>query len=324
MKNQLFGCLTVILLLNGCSSKDPSSELDDSTIATVADRSISVTEFTSRMTLRSGGMTQIFAAEDKKQDLLDEMIQREIQVITAIEAGYDKDPKIIKALEKMMVTKLREEQLKKILAKITVSEDEIADYYSANVNKYTTPAMSRAAIIFFAVSDKASDKKQAEVKAKAEKVFKLAQTLPDSIKGFGALAAKYSESQASRYTGGDAGWLVQGRINHSLDDAVIKAVATLNNKGDMAFPLRGTDGYYLVKLSDKRAAKEQPLKQVSRSIRHLLQQQKYQQAEANWLRALKKHVTPITINQAVVKSIQPPPASKVVKDKQRPPTLPKG
>ena len=320
----LFLAALLLLVVSLFYVQDSLPNLNKSIVATVADRTISVTDFTRRMTLRSAGMTEIFAADHKKQALLDEMIKREVQIIAAKKAGYDTDPAIVKTLENMMVTKLREQQLKKILAKLTISEDEIAEYYLANSKKYSTPAMSRAAIIHFAVSDKATKEKQAEVKARADKVFKLAQTLPESVTGFGALAAKYSEDQASRDVGGDVGWLVQGRNRHSLDDAVIKAVTTLNNKGDMVFPLRGKDGYYLVKLIDKKLVQQKKLDQVSRNIRLILRQQKYQQAEEKWLLSLKEEVSPVIVHQAVFKSVQPPPSTITRKDKQRPPALPNG
>ena len=88
--------------------------------------------------------------------------------------------------------------------------------------------------------------------------------------------------------------------------------------------VKGDDGYYLVKLIDKRPVKKQPLEQVGRSIQHKLQSQKRKQAEANWLQSLEKEVTPVVINQAVLESVKPPRSMKADRQQNTPPALPKG
>ena len=314
----IFLVLFLVMLVAGYRSSDPS------VVANVAQHPITVAEFKARMIKRSGGMTQYYESDQNKQTLLNEMIEHKVQLIAAKQAGYENDPEVITALERIMIAKLRAEKLKKVLQEVTVGQGEIEDYYQENISNYTTPARVRIAIIQLKLSALASKEKQAAVKAKAEEIIKLAQTLPATVKGFGSLAAQYSESQASRYAGGDIGWLVPGKEYSNLDKALLQSINTLKNKNELAPLVKAKDGFYLVKLIDKKPLEQQPLTLVEQNIRQTLHKQKSKTAEAGWLQSLKNRVTPIITDQVVLKSVEPPPATRQPRDEQRPPDLPKG
>ena len=297
--------------------------IDNTVVATISDRSITVDDLQKKMLLRSGVATQYFASPENKQALLKEMIQREVQITRALELGYADDPDIIKSLENLLVIKIREDKLKDILAKSVVAEDEIQTYYDSNRQKYTTPEMNRVAIIHFSASRNASPEKHATVKAKADEAHKLAQTLPETIRGFGSLAVTYSEDQASRYVGGDIGWMAKGRESKLYRDAiVVDTAAALTMENPMSSLVQGDEGYYLVKLIDHKDSQTKSIDEVSSSIKRQLQQQKYAHGEADWLQALEDDLKPVIINQAVLESVQPPPAIQEEQD-NTPPALPK-
>ena len=297
--------------------------IDNTIVATISDRSITVDDLQKKMLLRSGGATQHFASPENKQALLKEMIQREIQITTALKLDYANDPDIQKSLENLLVNKIREEKLKDILAASEVGDDEIENYYNSNIQKYTTPEMSRVAIIRFTAFRTASPEKHLAVKTKAEEAYELAQTLPETIKGFGSLAVTYSEDQASRYVGGDIGWMVNGRESQLYSDSVVsETAATLSKENPISSVVQGDEGYYLVKFIDYKNSQTKPLEKVSGSIKRELQQQKYMQGEADWLQALENDLKPVVINQAVLDSVQPPPTIKE-KQEDTPPALPK-
>ena len=75
--------------------------IDNTVVATISDRSITVDDLQKKMLLRSGGATQYFASQENKQALINEMIQREVQITRALELGYADDPDIIKSLENL-------------------------------------------------------------------------------------------------------------------------------------------------------------------------------------------------------------------------------
>jgi parvulin-like peptidyl-prolyl isomerase len=301
----------------------PKTLIDNTLIATISDRTITVDDLQKKMLQRSAGATQYFASPENKQALLKEMIQREIQITTALKLDYANDPDIQKSLENLLVNKLREEELKKILAASDVGDDEIENYYNTHIQKYTTPEMSRVAIIRFTAFRTASPEKHLAVKTKAEEAHELAQTLPETIKGFGSLAVTYSEDQASRYVGGDIGWMVKGRESQLYGDSIVsETAAALSKENPLSLVVQGDEGYYLVKFIDYKNSQTKPIEKVSHSIKRELQQQKYTQGEADWLQALQNDIEPIVINQAVLESVQPPPAIQEEQE-NKPPVLPK-
>ncbi|MCK5335740.1 MAG: peptidyl-prolyl cis-trans isomerase [Gammaproteobacteria bacterium] len=320
-QNKIIGLIFFVLFLVMLAASYRSG--DSSIVATVAQQPISVSELKSRMIQRSGGMTQYFSSYENKKVLLHEMIDRELQIVSAKQAGYEKDPEIISAFENILIKKFRSDHLEIILKEVTIDNYEIQNYYQSNIKKYTMPAKVRVAIIHLKLSSLASKEKQAEVKIKAEAIYKLAKTLPESVKGFGSLAAKYSEDQATRYIGGDIGWLIKGKAYNNIDYNILQSIEALKNKNELAPVIKAKDGFYLVKLIEEKPQQQQPLKRVEQSIRQVLHRQKSKTAEADWLQSLKNRVTPIIINHTVLESVEPPPSTKQLRDEMHPPELPK-
>lgn len=317
-----FIILVAIFLINGYISKDFSLDSDDSIVATVADRSITVDAFKKKMLQRSGGRAQYFSSLDKKRVLLNEIIQRELQIVNARKAGYQNDPDIQVALDNLIIIKLRTKQLAPLLSEISIDDEEIADYYQSNIKKYTTPAMSRVALIKMSFSNWTSVEKQNEIKTKAQEILKLARTLPESVRGFGSLAAKYSEDQATRYIGGDMGWVKLGQ-NSKLNKVVAKAISALKNNGELSPAIKAEGGYYLAKLIRKKPEQQQKIAVVSQSIRRILLHKKHKQVEAEWLSSLDGFGIKTTINEVVLESVIPPENTRKTEQQDTPPALPK-
>lgn len=318
----IFGVLFVggVYLWSNSVSKPP---VDDTVVATISDRTITVDEFKKKMLQRSGGRAQYFSSIENKRVLLNEIIQRELQIINARHFGYQNDPDIKAALDKLILIKLRTEQLTPLLSEIAIDDEEITDYYQSNIKKYTTPAMSRVAIIRLALSNQADAENQSKVKIKAQEVLKLARTLPESVRGFGSLAAQYSDDQATRYIGGDIGWLKAGQSS-KLNASVRKSVSALKNNGELSTAIKAEGGYYLAKLIRKKPEQLQKIATVSQSIRRILLHEKHRQVEAEWLSSLDGFGIKTSINEAVLESVIPPDNTRMTEQQDTPPALPKG
>jgi parvulin-like peptidyl-prolyl isomerase len=322
--NSLFKLSLTILLLTliGCSETKTQQTSEQAVVASVGDRNILSSDLLERLVVRSDGLNQRVVSQTQKQSVLDELIEREVQIAAALEAGFLNDPAITAALENLMINKLRSEQLDKLLSEVIIPQIEIDQYYQQNIQKYTTPAMTRLAIIRLSLSSQASADKRSAVKGQAEQVYKLAFTLPDSINGFGSLAAKYSDHQASRYAGGDMGWIKNDAENGQVDNAILKALAQLELNGDLAPVIEGTAGFYLVKLLDRRTETVKRLQKVGSNIQRLLEREKRQQVEADWLLALQNNGQPLVINQDALAAITVPINAESSSKQIVPPLLP--
>src|SRR6185436_11106075 len=129
----------------------------------------------------------------------------EVLLAKAKAAGYDRDPEIRSRVDEFIVARFQEDQLIGHVAPTAPDEAELRIFYEQNKERFTAPGSVRAAVIYFSCSSKAEDEKREAIKHKAEAV--LAESRATDAEGFSRLALQHSDDQATRYTGGDAGWL---------------------------------------------------------------------------------------------------------------------
>lgn len=313
----------VLYLMYG---KGPVAPIDGGpdTVAMVAGRAITVEEFSTHMARRSGGFADQFTTLEQKQALLNEIVQRELQIAHARAAGYDRDPEVVAVLERAMIGKLREDQLASKMSALTVSDAEIDSYFLEHKQAYTTPAMTRIAIIRFELPAGASDEKRTEIQTKAEDVLVQARSLDETVRGFGTLAARHSQDQASRYVGGDIGWISAGSPGRFDDASFNKAVAALSDSAPLSPVVQTSDSLYLIKLLDDRLQKTRDIDQVSSDIQRLIMRQKRADTEVAWMASLKDERNPVKIYQTVLESVPPPAGTRELRKQDQPPALPHG
>jgi len=139
----------------------------------------------------------------------------------------------------------------------TVSDDELEEFYEANIESFQTPATRSARVIL--------NEDEAEVeKAKAE----LDGLTPDGegyAKAWKSAAKQYSQDQASKDRGGLLEGLVEGQGDPELDEQVFSA-----SVGELVGPFETDRGFYLIQVVDETEATTQPLEEASEGIRQQL------------------------------------------------------
>lgn len=121
---------------------------------------------------------------------------------------------------------------------ITVSDDEIDDSLDRLKENQGKPEY-RVAEVFLAVPSAEQERDVQET----------ALNLTAQLRGggnFSAIAQQFSQS-ATAAVGGDIGWLVEGQLPDELDAAVVNM-----EPGDISEPIRAFDGYYILRLQDRR------------------------------------------------------------------------
>ena len=151
-----------------------------------------------------------------------------------------------------------------------------------------------------------------------------ARSLDETVKGFGTLAARHSQDQASRYVGGDVGWISAGRPSRFDDASFNKAVAALSDSAPLSPVVQTSDSLYLIKLLDNRLQKTRDIEQVASDIQRLIMRQKRADAEVAWLASLKDERNPVQIYQTVLESVPPPVGTRELRKQDQPPALPRG
>lgn len=165
-----------------------------------------------------------------------------------------------------------------IESEISVPEptaDEIARYYRRNGLQFTSPALYRAAHIFFPARA-SNEVASAEAKSMAEAVFDHVRAEPDRF----AELARYHSACSSKEQGGSLGLVRKGDTNQEVE----RALATMH-VGSIEL-VRSRHGYHVLRLDDRAPATQLPLEQASAWIAEHLRKTSKRRAIAQYLQLL--------------------------------------
>ena len=141
------------------------------------------------------------------------------------------------------------------------------------------PEEYRASLILIKIPPSAKTEEKPPYRKKIEDIQQQLKEGAD----FGMLAAKYSEDM-TRIKGGDLGVFHAGQSDDPEFDAQINKM----NVGDVSGILSSLKGYYIVKLTDKRAPRQIPFEEVKEKIKKLLIERQRDSLFAAWMEGLRK------------------------------------
>jgi peptidyl-prolyl cis-trans isomerase C len=293
-------------------SKAKSDQADlGAIIARVGDATITVAEFQKEWQRRSGLMTAPPPTSEQGERLLDELVRAKAVLAKARAAGLEQDPETVRLVERLLVARFTEAEFaRRFGAALEISETEIAAFYESNIGRFQDAPAIRAGFLFLKLSPKADAEARA---ARLELARELhARATHADANAFSALVQKYSEDQATRYRGGDTGWL-QADPAAEGESAVGQAAFQLREVGEVAPLVIASNGCYIVRLLEQRPSRVHPLPEVREAIRYELQQRKRAQREQEFFAKMRQGLK-IEINQAALKaastalgSSHPPP-----------------
>ena len=155
------------------------------------------------------------------------------------------------------------------------TDEEIARYYRRNGLQFTSPAIYRAAHIFFPArsSDEAAC---AEAQAKAEAVLRNVLADPCRFEGL----ARGHSACSSKNEGGSLGLVRKGDTNPELEQAM-----SIMDLGSIRL-VRSRHGYHVLRLDDRVPATELPFDQAKGWIAQHLKKASKRRAIAQYLQLL--------------------------------------
>lgn len=192
------------------------------------------------------------STEDGKKQLLEEMIAFELVYNYAKDSGMENEKEYIELLEKAKKEILTQTAISKVMAEVTVSDEEIKDYYKANQQMFAEPEMVNAKHILV------------ETKEKAEEII-------NEIKNglnFEDAAQKYS-SCPSKAQGGSLGRFAKGQMVPEFEDAAFSLEI-----GVVSEPVKTQFGYHLIKVEEKVEGSIKNFDEVKNMIKNNLLQQR--------------------------------------------------
>lgn len=262
--------LGLLLLFVGCAKQDQPAP---NALARVGDNVVTEAGF------RSWWEEHQPAADtaEARQLVLNQLIERSALAQTAREAGLDKDPDVIEQMENLLIGRLKETRLQPELKSLAISEKELQETYDQDAaSKYSIPERTRVAVLWFDTRGQAP--LVARYTPRLEQARQAAAALPVN-RGFGPLAVQNTEHRASRYQGGDVGWLEDSPANNPWKKQVLEIVSQLKQPGELSQVIITDCGLFLVRLIERQPAHVRSFASVREGIEQRLLSARRQQME---------------------------------------------
>lgn len=156
---------------------------------------------------------------------------------------------------------------KKVVGKVTVTDQEAKDYYEKNKEQFKQPEQVKVSHILLKTEDE------------AKKVLSEIQGGLD----FAEAAKKYSTDPASKSRGGDLGLVQKGMMAPEFDQAAFAL-----GVGEVSQPVKTQFGWHLIKVFEKKEASQKSYDEVKSSVEQMLKAQKESDKIRKWLEGVKK------------------------------------
>jgi peptidyl-prolyl cis-trans isomerase D len=141
---------------------------------------------------------------------------------------------------------------------VQVSDAEVEQEYNTyKTERYSEPEEVHARHILLAVASGADDKQRDAVRARATAL------LERLLKGedFAAVAKEASEDKANKDNGGDLGFIPRGRTEEAFENAAFAL-----QPGELSAVVETRFGFHIIKVDERKAAREKPLAEVREEI----------------------------------------------------------
>jgi peptidyl-prolyl cis-trans isomerase C len=175
--------------------------------------------------------------------------------------GYEKNKAIKRQVQLIKDQLLANAYLtKEIIEKVTVSDQDVQDFYGKNRKLFEKPEQARARHILVAVKQGAADDVKAAAKKKAEELLDRVRKGED----FAKLAGEFSDDPGSKQKGGDLGFFPKNSMIPEFDKAAFAL-----EPGGISGVVETSFGYHIIKVEEKKKAELPPYETVKEEARSL-------------------------------------------------------
>ena len=183
---------------------------------------------------------------DKKKSFLQTLVQQDLFFQHAASKGLDKDLEIDKAIKEFHKGLTVQKLLSEELTGVGVEAEEIENFYNLTKANYRIPPSIKASEIVISSKETAR------------------QVLIELLKGsdFAAFAKQYSKAPSAK-NGGQLGWIKQGDRKVDRFDEFAFSL----DKGEVSNVFKTPEGYFLVKVEDKKGGELKPISEVWDEVR---------------------------------------------------------
>jgi parvulin-like peptidyl-prolyl isomerase len=152
-----------------------------------------------------------------------------------------------------------------IQSNVVVTEEEVAEYYTANPTDFDAEERAHAFHIIFIVGEDAEASVLETARKRAEAAHKRCLTKDED---FTVIARELSEGPSAP-AGGDLGWVNRGQLVSPLSEAIFAL-----QPGDISPVVQTRFGFHVATIADRRPAERITLEEAGAQVEDFLRQQK--------------------------------------------------
>jgi peptidyl-prolyl cis-trans isomerase C len=208
----------------------------------------------------------IYTRTEAKETLLRTLTDYKLFAKAARQENLDKIPQVDRKINAAIEKALTEAFLRRTLDDVSISEKDLRNYYKAHLREFQSPEQIKIRQIVVETEEAAG---------------KILETLEAGAE-FEKIAREKSLG-ATAQSGGELGWFGRGRLDPSLE----RAGFTLK-KGEISDIIKTPSGSHLIKLEDKRSARQQSFSEVRNRIKQRLQERKQKEIKEQKRRELEQ------------------------------------
>lgn len=212
----------------------------------------------------------MFATEQGKKQLLEQMISFELMYQFGKESSLDKSKEFELEVEKFKKEFLTQMVINKVVSEVTITDDEALKYYENNRSMFSEPENVSAKHILVSSDDEANNIKK-EIES-------------GSIT-FEEAASKYS-SCPSKEQGGNLGAFSKGMMVPEFEEVAFNAEI-----GKVTDPVKTQFGYHLIKVESKNEGKDLKFDEVKDGVINQLLQERQQKKYFDLINELSSKYT---------------------------------
>lgn len=240
--------------------------MEKKVLATVGEKEITNLDVESALKSLDPYQAMHFQTEEGKKQLLEDLVNQELFYIEAKENQLHNDENFKSEMKKIEENMLKQYAINKVLANITLTEDEKKAFFEANKSRFNKPESASAKHILVDSKDLAND---------------ILNKINNNEITFEDAASKHS-SCPSKDAGGDLGSFTRGQMVPEFEEAVFNM-----KNGEVSGPVKTQFGYHLIKLENIQPGGESKYDEVKNEIEKSLMYQKQSEAYSKELNNLK-------------------------------------
>ena len=225
-----------------------------------------------------------YETPDGKNKLIERAIQMSLLSQEARRLNIDKKEDIARRIKEMADQVIVQELTKQeVMDKLTVTDADMQQYYTQNKDSFMKEEKVRVSLILFEAKDNATQQVKDQKKSMADQALARVKKGDD----FEAVAKEVSEDTRTKSRGGNTGLFARGKRTDLYGDVFEQKAFSLPLDA-VSDVFQTKDGYYIIKVMEKKALEQETFEDVKQRIERTLKTEKQKTAMDSYIEGLKK------------------------------------